>query len=310
MFNQFLEKILEDHPLFGLEKDDQNKGHITGLKEPAWVHEGPVYETFVRNFSPQGTFNEVQDKLPYLKDLGVKTIWLMPIYPIGKKERKGSLGSPYAIRDYTAIDPTYGTRDDLKNLVEAVHRDGMRLILDLVANHMAVDSIWGQDYPEYFLRDENESITRKISDWTDVIDLDFSNRDLRTQMGEVIRYWVNEFDIDGYRCDVAGLVPLDFWEAVYTDLQKIKKDIFLLAEWESANLHQNAFHASYDWSTHFVLQDIYEGKRPAGDAITWVMEKEANYPRNALPLRFTENHDFERTREKFGQNSLLSLCGI
>ncbi len=303
MFNQFLKKILEDHPLFGIEKEDQNKGHITGLKEPAWVHEGPVYEIFVRNFSPQGTFKKVQDKLPYLKDLGVKTIWLMPIYPIGKIERKGSLGSPYAIRDYTAIDPTYGTRNDLKNLVEAVHRDGMRLILDLVANHMAVDSIWRQNNPEYFLHNENEAITRKISDWTDVIDLDYSNRDLRTQMGEVIRYWVNEFDIDGYRCDVARLVPMDFWEAVYTDLQKIKKDIFLLAEWESANLHQDAFHASYDWSTHFVLQDIYEGKRPAGDAITWVMEKEANYPGNALPLRFTENHDFERTRVKFGSDS-------
>jgi glycosidase len=275
MFNQFLEKIKSDHPLFGLEQEDQNQGHLAGLKAPDWVEEGPVYEIFVRNFSSQGNL----------------------------EDRKGVLGSPYAIQDYSAIDPALGTAADLKNLVETVHRGGMRLILDLVANHMAVDSVWRDEFPEHFLQDDQGNITRKISEWSDVVDLDYSNQPLRIKMREMICSWVRDFDIDGYRCDVARLVPLDFWEDVHNDLTKIKKDIFLLAEWESANLHPTAFHASYDWSTHFILQDIYEGKRPAADAITWVVEKEANYPKNALPLRFTENHDFERTLGKFGPDS-------
>jgi len=303
MFNQFLEKIKADHPLFGLEIIDQNKGHLTGLNPPAWVHDGPIYEIFVRNFSSQGTFKNIQDKIPYLVDLGIKTIWLMPIYPIGKEGRKGTVGSPYAIRDYSVIDPAYGTIDDLKSLIKAVHQSGMRLILDLVLNHMAMDSIWREDHPDFFLHDQNGGFTRKIPDWSDVIDLDYTNQTLRRWIRNVIIHWVREFDIDGYRCDVAGLVPLDFWEDVYNDLSKIKNDIFLLAEWESANLHPTAFHATYDWSTHFVLEDIFKGKRPAKDAITWVIEKEANYPRNAVPMRFTENHDFIRTRDKFGENS-------
>jgi glycosidase len=303
MFNQFLDKILEGHPLLGLEKEDQNKGHLTGLKAPAWVYLSPIYQIFVRNYSTQGTFNTVRDKIPYLQQLGIKTIWLMPIYPSGKEKRKGSEGSPYAIQDYTSIDSKYGTAKDLKSLIDVVHTAGMKLILDLVVNHMALDSIYRHDNPKYFLQDDKGVFTRKVSEWGDVIDLDYTNQGLRSRIRDIIRYWVEEFDIDGYRCDVAGLVPLDFWEDVYADLIKIKKDIFLLAEWESANLHPRAFHATYDWSTHFVLEDIYRGRRPAEDAITWVIEKEANYPRNALPLRFTENHDLERTREKFGENS-------
>jgi glycosidase len=303
MFNQFLENILKDHPLFGVEREDQQKGHLIGLEAPAWVQDGPLYEIFVRNFSLKGTFKSLQDKIPYLLDLGIKTIWLMPIYPIGNEDRKGTLGSPYAIRDYSEIDPTLGTPDDLKTLIKTIHEAGMRVILDLVANHMAVDSIWRNDYPEYFLKNDRGDITRKISEWSDVIDLDYTNQELQARMRKVICTWVERFDLDGFRCDVAGLVPTDFWEMVYNSLIKIKDDIFLLAEWESTNMHPSAFHATYDWSTHFVLQDIYEGKRPAKDAVTWVNEKKANYPRNALPMRFTENHDFVRTRDKFGTDS-------
>jgi glycosidase len=303
MFKQLLDKILKDHPLLGLEKEDQNKGHLTGLKAPAWVNKGPIYEIFVRNFSTEGTFEGVRDKIPYLNELGIQTIWLMPIHSVGQIDRKGSLGSPYAIKDYRSIDPAYGTADDLKTLIKSAHQAGVRIILDLVLNHMASDNIWREDHPDFFLHDHYGDITRKISDWSDVVDLDYTNQILRRRIREIISYWISEFDIDGFRCDVAGLIPLDFWEDVYTDLIKIKKDIFLLAEWESANLHPKVFHASYDWSTHFVLQDIYDGKRPAEDAIMWILEKEANYPRNALPLRFTENHDLERTRTKFGENS-------
>jgi len=303
MFNQFLDQILKEHPLFGIEKEDQQKGHITGLKIPDWVVEGPVYEVFVRNFSEKGTFKEVQDKIPYFLELGVKTLWLMPIFPIGKEKRKGTIGSPYSIKDYEQIDQSLGTPSDLKQLINAAHKSGLKIILDIVTNHMAVDNVWRKDYPQYFLTDDQGNPKRKIADWSDVVDLDYSNVELRQQMKKIISDWIANFDFDGFRCDVARLVPLDFWEDVYTDLIKLKDDIFLLAEWEGANLHPSAFHASYDWTTHFVLQDIYQGNRVASDLITWVIEKNANYPKNALPLRFTENHDFERTRGKFGRDS-------
>ena len=303
MFNQLLDSILKDHPLLGLEKDNQRKGHLTGLSAPAWIHEGPIYELFVRNFSSEGTFEQVRDKIPYLKDLGVQTLWLMPVYPVGDIDRKGSLGSPYSISNYTSIDPAYGRKDDLKNLIQSVHQKGMNIILDIVANHMAVDNVWRDKFPEYFLKDIQGKFTRKISEWSDVIDLDYASRELRERMRQVITYWVEEFDFDGFRCDVAGLVPLDFWENVLNELVLIKKDIFLLAEWESSHLHVNAFHASYDWSTSLFLQDIYNGERPASDVVTWIVEKEANYPRNALPMRFTENHDLDRTRKTFGGQS-------
>jgi glycosidase len=303
MFKKLLEDILKDHPLLGLEKDDQVKGHLSGPAAPAWIEKGPIYEIFVRNFSSKGTFAGVRDKIPYLKDLGIQTLWLMPIFPTGSEARKGTLGSPYSIKDYTSIDPANGSDEDLKNLIRHAHEQGLRVILDLVANHMAVDNKWRDQYPQYFQKDEEGKITRKIPEWSDVIDLDYNDTELREQMRQVIRYWIEYFDFDGFRCDVAGLVPLDFWEMVHKDLVSIKSDIFLLAEWESSHLHINAFHASYDWSTIFVLQDIFQGKRPASDAITWIMEKEKTYPRNALPMRFTENHDLERTREKFGKDS-------
>jgi glycosidase len=301
MFNQILNSILENHPLLGLEEKDQNKGHLSGLKAPDWVNRGAIYEIFVRNFSAEGSFVGVRDKIPYLKDLGIRTIWLMPIYPIGQKDRKGTLGSPYSIVNYSAIDPAHGTPDDLKSLIKTAHQNGMRVILDMVANHMAVDNIWRDTNPDFFIKDDEGIFTRKISDWSDVIDLDYANREIREKMRSIICSWVRKFDIDGFRCDVAGLVPTDFWEDVYSDLSQIKDDIFMLAEWESAGLHTGLFHATYDWSTHFVLKDIYQGKQPATDAMTWVIEKEANYPRNALPLRFTENHDLNRTRDSFGE---------
>jgi glycosidase len=308
MFNQLLNKILKAHPLLGLERENQNLGHLTGLKAPSWIRQGPIYEVFVRSFSPEGTFKGVRDKIPYLKELGIRTIWLMPIYPIGQKDRKGSLGSPYAIKDYTAIDPQYGTKDELKKLITSAHRAGLRVILDLVANHMAKDNIWRDVYPDYFIKNDDGEFTRKISDWSDIIDLDYANKEVWTRMQNIIQSWVQDFDFDGFRCDVAGLVPEKFWINVYDELSKIKDDIFMLAEWESANLHLNAFHATYDWSTHFVLQDIYEGKIPAAESVTWVVEKEANYPANALPMRFTENHDLKRTRETFGEESFYPFA--
>ena len=256
MFNQLLDNILEEHPLLGLEREDQNKGHLTGLRAPDWVNQGTIYEIFVRNFTAEGTLDATRDKIPYLKELGVNILWLMPIYPVGEKDRKGNVGSPYSIKNYSAIDPAYGNADDLKSLIQSAHHNGMRVIIDMVANHMAVDNVWRETHPGYFLKDDQGNFTRKISDWSDIIDLDYYNQDLRDTVRKIICSWVEKYDFDGFRCDVAGLVPTDFWEDVYNDLVGIKDDIFLLAEWESANLHTTAFHATYDWSTHFVLKKI------------------------------------------------------
>jgi glycosidase len=298
-----LQEIIKESGLIGIDKHMPQLGDINGLQPPKWVLEGPIYEIFVRNFTTVGTLKAVENRLAYIKNLGIKTIWLMPVHPIGQMDRKGRRGSPYAISDYYEIDASLGTKDDLKSLIIAVHRNGMKIILDIVANHAANDHIWLNENPDWFINADKGNVIRKPLDWIDVTDLNYENKELTQQMKKMIRYWVEEFDIDGYRCDVAGLVPTDFWEDVYHDLIKIKSDIFLLAEWESANLHSTAFHATYDWSAHFVLWDIYKGRRLAKEVVNWVLEKEANYPRNALPMRFTENHDLDRTREKFGENS-------
>jgi glycosidase len=305
MYHKMLKKILADHPLYGIEVIKKTLGNQSGLKPPSWIHEGPLYEIFVRNFSSPGTFNGVREQLPYLKDLGIKTIWLMPIHPIGFKKRKGSMGSPYAIRDLYGVEEALGSKEDFKDLVEAVHHQDMRIILDLVVNQTAPDHPWTSTHPQFYPVLDDKKKSRLHPDWTDIVELEYDNIELRRNVRDVIRYWVNEFNVDGYRCDVAGLVPLDLWEDVSADLYQVKKDFFLLAEWESARFHLNAFHATYDWSNYFVLADIFKGKRPADDILTWGIEKEAHFPRNSLPLRFTENHDFQRTRKIFGTDSFF-----
>ena len=302
MYNQYLNKIYTDHPLLGLDRQFLEPATADGLKPPDWIEEGPLYAIFVRNFTPQGTFSAVINKLPYLKNLGIKTIWLMPVHPIGKKDRKGNQGSPYAIRDHQQIDPKLGSKKTFSNLVKTIHQHNMRIIMDLVVNHAAPDHIWCQKHPQYFIGYHGHK-TRKIKDWTDVIDFDFNQRELRDKLIETITYWISEFDIDGFRCDVAGLVPLDFWEDLYSILSRIKKDVFLLAEWESAKFHHRAFHATYDWSTYYVLKDIFEGRRNASDSLAWLTAKQTVYPHYSLPLRFTENHDLKRTRNTFDKDS-------
>jgi glycosidase len=303
MFYQLLEKILTDHPLIGVERDDYEKGQLSGVEAPAWINEGPVYEIFPRNFSTGGTFRDIQNRLSDLKELGVKTIWLMPFHPIGKKGKKGAMGSPYAIRDYLAIDKSHGTEKDLKELITRIHDLDMKVIMDVVASHTALDHVWRSEHLTVYREYLSIEQTRRISEWTDIADLNYQNPDLNHMMSSVLRYWINAFDFDGFRCDVAGFIPLEFWQGTFEKLRKIKKDLFFLAEWESARLHLDVFHATYDWTTYFVLKDIYEGKRPASDALQWVIEKTDQYPQKSLTLRFTENHDFERTTKTFGNKS-------
>ncbi len=303
-------EIIKKRFFLGIESDHEPLATIPGLKPPLWVTEGPIYEVFIRNFSSAGTLNGLTEKISYLKDLGIKTIWLMPLHPIGRAGRKGRLGCPYAIRDHLAINPEYGLDRDLRKLVSAVHTADMRLIIDLVINHGALDHVRTSTNPAMFAHDQQGRFTRKIADWSDVIDFDYNSPETRAYMLEVMSYWIREFDIDGYRCDVAGMVPLDFWEMAAEKILKIKSEVFMLAEWQRAKLHVWAFHATYDWVVSLLLQDIYQGKRPASDILRWLNERMMLYPQNNLPLLFTENHDFPRTLKAFGRRSFFPFVAM
>jgi glycosidase len=285
--------------MMGIDETMPELGQMAGPELPDWVREGPIYEIFVRNFSNEGNFKAVENKIPYLKDLGIKTIWLMPIHPISKKDRKGTVGSPYAIADFMEIEPSLGSKTDFNDLVTAIHQADMRIIIDLVINQSGNDHLWHHTHPEYYLYPGKSDRIRKVPEWTDITDLNYENSDLRNELAAMVRYWVEEFDIDGYRCDVAGLVPLDFWQAVIADLSRIKDDLFMLAEWQSSSLHKNEFNAYYDWVLYYLLTDISMGKRNVNDIKIWYQRRNELFPKHSLAMQFTENHDLPRTISKF-----------
>jgi glycosidase len=278
----------------------QTYGHLHGVSSPAWVQKTILYEVFVRAFSEEGTFQRVTERLPELRELGVGTVWLMPIHPIGKLGRKGSLGCPYSVRDYFAVTPEYGTEEDLRQLVNTAHQLGLKVIIDWVANHSANDHVEMANHPDWFARDDQGQFTREVADWWDVTDFNYENLEMREYMKGALLYWVREFDIDGYRCDVAGMVPEDFWTEVRSVLHDVKPDIFLLAEWEDPKMHLKQFDATYDWSLYHTLKSIRKGEEKAERAIDLVLEKEAQYPRGSLRMRFIENHDEQRAAKIFG----------
>ena len=301
-----------EHP-----NSSHDHGHLRGIETPPWVHNTVIYEVFVRAFSEEGTFQKVTERLTELKELGVGTIWLMPIHPIGIQGRKGTLGSPYSVRDYFAINPEFGTEDDLRQLVETAHGLGLKVILDWVANHSANDHIEMERHPDWFARDERGHFTREVADWWDVTDFNYDDSDMRRYMKRALLYWVKEFDIDGYRCDVAGMVPEDFWVDIRAELRKTKPDVFLLAEWEDPKMHVEKFDATYDWSLYHTLKKIRKGEAKAEEAIDLVLEKEKEYPKGALRMRFLENHDEQRTAKVFGRDGykpyatfILTLGGL
>ena len=184
----------------------------------------------------------------------------MPVHPIGEENRKGVLGSPYAVKDYLGVNPEFGTLEDLRHFVDAAHDLGLHVILDWVANHTAWDNRLVEEHPEWYARDwKGDFRPTPWWDWDDIIDLDYDNPDLRRYMTEAMKFWVREVDVDGYRCDVAGFVPVDFWDNVRRELDEIKP-VFMLAEWESRDLHARAFDMTYGWSWNETLHKIAHGK--------------------------------------------------
>lgn len=297
--------ILNTVPMWGIDRDFINLNDIAGPALPEWIRGRTLYEVYVRAFSTEGTLRKVTERLPRIRNLGIDVIWLMPVYPIGEEERKGSAGSPYAVQDFYRVNPELGSAVDLMNLIKKAHDLGIRVILDFVPNHVAPDYQYLRKQPHLVVRNKEGNPTRKIAEWTDIVDLDYTNADTCSHVSEIMQYWIREFDVDGYRCDVAGLVPMSFWEMVIPHLKAIKPDLFMLAEWEAPGLHKEAFHSTYDWSFYSIMLQVHENKAPARIISDWLDIKISSYPKNAAPLRFIENHDKPRAVSIFKGRSII-----
>lgn len=306
------EKKMPHTPIekFGIVYRDKSYKNDKSVASPKWINSAIIYEVYLRSYSKDGDIVSFIKKLPELKELGINTICLMPVYLIGHLKRKGPLGSPFAIRDYYRINPEFGKKEDVKNLVKECHNLGIRVILDFVANHAANDHIEKKNHPEWFKTDDKGNYVRSVPGWSDVIDLNYENKDLRQYIKDVAIHWVKEYDIDGYRCDVAGLVPMDFWVDFRKSLQKTKKDILLLAEWEDPEMNLKAFDITYDWVLYFQLDEIFNGTSAAQDALDTLFEREANFPKDAVRLRFLENHDQARATYKFGNPAFKAVAAF
>jgi cyclomaltodextrinase / maltogenic alpha-amylase / neopullulanase len=273
-----------------------------------WVRNGVIYEIFTRNFSPQGDFNGVTAQLDRLRQLGVTILWLMPIHVTGEEKKKGTIGSPYAVRDYYSINPDYGTKGDLKRLITEAHRRRMKVIIDIVANHTSWDSVLMKS-PEFYRRDPAGKILSPY-DWTDVAALNYENARLRQYMTEVLKYWVKEFDLDGFRCDVAGEVPTEFWEQARAELEKIKPDLVMLAEASKPELLVKAFDLDYGWPMHSALTEVLMGGAPANHLREVWMSERAKFPRGALHMTISDDHDERRAIARFGERGALAASAL
>ena len=262
---------------------------IKNVEHPAWSYNVSIYEVNTRQYTPEGTFKAFDRHIKELKDLGIGIVWFMPVNPIGEKNRKGSLGSYYSVKDYKAVNPEFGTLQDFKETVKEIHSMGMYVIIDWVANHTAWDNVWVKEHPDFYTKDSLGNFISPVPDWHDVIDLNYDNKELRRYMIDAMKYWVQECDIDGFRCDVAGMVPLDFWKEAHTELNKIKH-VFMLAEAEGPEFHQ-AFDMTYSWELLHLMNDIAKGKKDVQSLRDYFIKEETNYPPDAYRMRFTTNHD-------------------
>ncbi len=301
--------------------DDATDPHVprdyVRIEHPEWSRNAVIYELNTRQFTEEGTFRAAEAQLPRLKELGIDIVWLMPIHPIGEKNRKGTLGSPYSVRDYFGVNPEFGTLEDLRSFVDRAHELGLYVILDWVANHTAWDNPLVEQHPEWYERDwKGDFRPTPWWDWSDIIDLDYGQPGVRRYMAEALKYWVREVGIDGYRCDVAGYVPLDFWNTVRRELDAIRP-VFMLAEWESRDLHAEAFDMTYAWSWYDAMHAIAMGKADVNALYGYYSANESAWPRDAYRMTHVANHDknswdgtqFEQFGDALNAAIVLSVVG-
>jgi len=292
------------------------------VKHPAWATHATIYQVNVRQFSPEGTFQAVEPHLARLQRMGVGILWLMPIHPIGQSHRKGTLGSAYSVRDYRALNPDLGTLADLQHLVNEAHKRGMHVILDWVANHTAWDNPLTTQHPDWYTRDRQGRFRPPVADWQDVIDLDYGKPALRQYMTESMLYWVKNAGIDGFRADVAGLVPTGFWNDTRRELEKVKP-VFMLAEWDelfpptfisrqefdpNTRLLEQAFDATYALRLHGLLDSLGRGQKPTAELVHYYAAERKLYPAGVQLMTFTSTHDINAwdgsEYERLGTNAV------
>ncbi|HAT70067.1 MAG TPA: alpha-amlyase [Flavobacteriaceae bacterium] len=289
-----------------------------------------IYEANIRQYSSEGTFNAFTKDIPELKQLGVKVIWLMPIFPISETKRKATggdfasliedeaerekmLGSYYAVSDFTEVNPEFGTKEDFRALLKTAHDNDMYVILDWVPNHTGWDHVWIKNHPEFYTKNAKGEITDPLNEdgepvgWADVADLDYSNENLRNEMISDMKYWLSEEGVDGFRCDVAGSVPLDFWEQAIPQLRDTK-EVFMLAEaWEPELLKANLFDMAYAWDGHHMMNAIASGEKDASAFKDYLSKVEADYEDNDILMNFVTNHDENSwngtIKERMGSNA-------
>jgi alpha-amylase len=270
-------------------KISTNDTNETNNGNPSWILQGNIYEVNVRQYTKEGTFRAFAKNLDRIKDMGVQTVWFMPINPISKVDRKGSLGSYYAVSDYTALNPEYGTLADFKQTVQLIHNRGMKVIIDWVPNHTGADNRWLTEHPDFFVKDSTGKAAIAV-DWADTRQLNYKNPVLQDSMIAAMKFWVSSTDIDGFRCDVAWNVPASFWRKCIPQLKSMKS-IFMLAEGDSSYLPHSGFNAVYPWHMFKMMEEVAKGDRPAIGLDSILHEEESMYPANTIEMYFTSNHD-------------------
>ncbi|MBL7977733.1 MAG: alpha-glucosidase C-terminal domain-containing protein [Bacteroidetes Order II. Incertae sedis bacterium] len=274
------------------------------MRVPEWAKNAVIYELNTRQFSKEGTLKKAAEALPRIKDLGVDIVWLMPIYPIAEAQKKCNpaettpcLGSPYAAYDFKDVNPQLGTQADFRAFVQKAHALGLKVILDFIPDHTGWESKWMKEHPEYFVRVNGQftvpidPFSKQATDWTDVAMLDYNNPALRRAIIDAHEFWVREFDVDGFREDVAGFIPNDFWAELRIALDRIKP-VFMLSEWGDIPEHlTSCFQVNYGWKFHVLIKDIAKGKKNANDLMTYLSEFKSKFPKQGYQMHFTQNHD-------------------
>ena len=287
----------------GVERDST----FTNVKHPEWSRNAVIYEVNLRQYSDSGNVTSFTRDLPRLKELGVDILWMMPIHPISKKDRKGTLGSYYAVADYTAFNPEFGTMDQFKDMVKKAHDYGMKVILDWVPNHSGRDNVWVEQHPDWYEKDSLGNMVG-VYDWTDVYCFDYSNPEMRKGMVDALKFWLTDVDVDGFRCDVAMEVPTDFWDETRPQLEEAKADIFMLAEATKPELQKNGFDMGYNWPMKDLFSEIAatsgqytfkgeDGKvrqfpeKHAVDIKTLLDKQAEEFPKDTYLMNMVTNHD-------------------
>ncbi|MEQ1641824.1 MAG: alpha-amylase family glycosyl hydrolase [Pyrinomonadaceae bacterium] len=296
--------------VFGQQQPSRDVSKETARSSQDWICDAVIYQIWERAYSQKGDFNSITADLDRLKTLGVDVLWLMPVHPIGQLKKKGTIGSPYAVRDYYGVNPDYGTPADLKRLVAEAHKRGLKVIIDIVANHTAWDNKLITSNPEFYLKNDKGEIVPPVADWADVAGLDYSKPAVRKYMIENLKSWIRDYDLDGFRCDVALFIPTDFWEQARAEVDKIKPNTIWLAEAEKPDLLVKAFDLDYSWEFHHAMDRAIHGAAPASGVRKVWEAQQAVFPKSAIRMRFSDNHDERRAIARFGEKGALAAQAL